>query len=78
MLDEIKEAVDNMLDDRILPGLVPGTVVNVECDIDINAKSPIPSELIVGNLKNNLKIGDKVWMLRDDRGQLFYVLEVIE
>jgi len=37
----------------------------------------IPSDLIVGNLKRNLLVGQKVRLLRNHGGQQFYILEVI-
>jgi hypothetical protein len=45
--------------------------------IKISDKLTIPSELIVGNLKNNLLPGQKVRLLRNHGGQQFFILEVI-
>lgn len=76
MINEIKTIVDNYLNNRKVAHLQPGTVVDGG-GIKISEKLTLPSELIVGNLKDNLKTGDGVWLLRDDGGQLFYVLEIV-
>jgi hypothetical protein len=50
----------------------------VEVDsIRVSDKLLIPNELIVGNLKTSVVIGDKVRLLRNHGGEQFFILEVI-
>ncbi|MDF2611353.1 MAG: helicase [Lachnospiraceae bacterium] len=76
MINEIKIIVQNYLNNAKLCALQIGTVT--ADGIKISDKLTIPSELIVGNLKNNLMPGQKVRLLRNHGGQQFFILEVTE
>jgi hypothetical protein len=75
MINEIKQIVENYLNNRKPACLMIGTAVSN--GIKTSEKLTIPYELIVGNLKIGLEIGKKVRLLRDDGGQTYYILEVI-
>lgn len=76
MINEIKTIVKNYIDNAKLAKLMIGTVVND--GIKVSDKLTVPDELIVGNLKKNLVIGQKVRLLQDHGERQFYILEVIE
>ena len=38
---------------------------------------PVPLGMITGNVKTKLVSGDKVRLLRNDRGREYYILEII-
>lgn len=76
MIQEIKIIVQNYLNNAKLCTLLIGTVING--GIRINDRLVIPEELIVGNLKKTVSLGDKVRLIRNHGGQQFYILEVIE
>ena len=75
MINEIKQIIENYLNNRKLVCLMIGTVS--DSGIKINDKLTIPFELTCGNLKKSMAAGDKVRLLRNDGGQMFYILEVI-
>lgn len=75
MINEIKAIVKNYLDNVKLCSFLIGTVV-VD-GIQISDKLTIPNELIKGNLKELVKAGDKVRLIRNHGGQEFYVLEIV-
>ncbi len=75
MINEIKQIVQNYLNNAKLCGLMVGTVT--DDSIRISDKLSIPMELIVGNLKSSVTAGQKVRLLRNHGGQQFYILEVI-
>jgi hypothetical protein len=45
--------------------------------IQISDKLILPFELIIGNLKSSIAAGQKVRLLRDHGGKMFFILEVI-
>ncbi|WIV11372.1 DNA helicase [Proteiniborus sp. MB09-C3] len=75
MINEIKTIVQNYLNNAKLTSLMVGTVA--ADGIKISAKLTIPNELIVGNLKRTIQLGNKVRLLRNHGGQQFYILEVV-
>ncbi|MCI2105100.1 MAG: DUF2577 domain-containing protein [Intestinimonas sp.] len=75
MIDEIKLIIENYINNRKPACLMIGTVVSG--GIKVSEKLTIPDELIIGNLKNTAEAGDRVRLLRDDGGQLYYILEVM-
>jgi len=75
MINEIKTIIQNYLNNAKLCCLMVGTVTSD--GIKVSDKLTIPSDLIVGNLKRNLLVGQKVRLLRNHGGQQFYILEVI-
>ncbi len=75
MINEIKIIIQNYINNAKLCRLMVGTIA--EDGIRVNEKLFIPVELVVGNLKNTVTPGQTVRILRDQGGQLFYILEVI-
>ena len=76
MINEIKTIVQNYLNNAKLCRLLVGTVTSD--GIKVSDKLTIPNELIVGNLKKNLSVSQKVRLLQNHGGQQFYILEVID
>lgn len=75
MINEIKTIIQNYLNNAKLCRLMVGTVTSD--GIKVSDKLTIPNELIVGNLKDNLTVGQKVRLLQNHGGQQFFILEVI-
>lgn len=75
MMNEIKAIVQNHLQNAKLCALQVGTVVS--SGIKVSDKLIIPMELIVGNAKTSLIVGQRVRLLRNHGGQEFYILEVV-
>lgn len=75
MINEIKTIVQNCISSAKLCKIMTGTISSG--GVQINEKFFIPDDLIIGNLKNSVITGQKVRLLRDHGGQLFYILEVI-
>lgn len=75
MINEIKTIVQNYLNNVKLTSLMIGTVVSD--GIKITDKLTIPNELIKGNLKDFVKDGDKVRLIRNLGGQEYYIVEII-
>jgi hypothetical protein len=76
MINEIKEIVQNYINNAKLCSLMLGTVV--DSGIMMNEKLTIPDELIKGNLKKFASQGDKVRIIRNHGGKEFYVVEIID
>lgn len=70
----IKMIVDNYLNTRkpaaVLLGTYTGSTVMI-------GGLPIPMSMISGNMKGRLAAGDKVRLLRNDRGKEYYILEIV-
>lgn len=70
----IKMIVDNYLKNRkpaaVLLGIYTGSTVMI-------GGLPIPMSMISGNMKGRLAAGDKVRLLRNDRGKEYYILEIV-
>lgn len=75
MIQEIKKIVQNYLNNAKLCNITTGEVAS--SGIKVSDRLTIPMELVVGNLKESLIIGQKVRLLRNHGGQQFYILEVI-
>jgi hypothetical protein len=75
MINELKIIVQNYLNNINFCSLIVGTVEND--GIRISDKLIIPNELIIGNLKSTVVLGQKIWLIRNHGGQQFYILEVI-
>ncbi|HHV09262.1 MAG TPA: DNA helicase [Clostridiales bacterium] len=76
MINEIKIIVRNYINNAKLCSYMSGSV-NSE-GIAINDKVTIPHELIRGNLKDQVNVGDKVRVLRNHGGKEYYILEIID
>jgi hypothetical protein len=70
----IKTVVDNYMKSRkpaaVLVGTYAGSTVMI-------GSLPVPLSMITGNMKSQLVPGDKVRLLRNDRGKEYYILEII-
>ncbi len=75
MINEIKTIVQNYLNNAKLCNYTTGEVVSD--GIRVSDKLTLPMELIVGNAKASLIIGQKVMLLRNHGGKQYYILEVI-
>ena len=75
MIDEIKQVVQNYLNNAKLSNFTVGVVV--DGGIQVSEKLIIPNELISGNLKTSIIPGNRVRLLRNHGGQEFFILEVI-
>lgn len=75
MINEIKTIVQNYINNAKLCSLTVGTAVSG--GIKISDKLIIPDELIKGNLKDIMKSGDTVRLIRNHGGQEFYIVEII-
>ena len=75
MINEIKKIVQNYINNAKLCSLMSGTVT--ELGVKVSDRLTIPYELLIGNLKMTIQVGDKVRLLRNHGGQQFYILEVI-
>ena len=75
MIREIKTIVQNYLNNAKLCNLMLGTCV--AGGVQVSDKLIIPLELIEGNLKDFVNIGDKVRLIRNNGGQEFYIVEII-
>ncbi len=75
MIDEIKKIVQNYLNNAKLCSLAGGVVEDE--GIRLSDKLVVPFELISGNLKDFIKTGDKVKLIRNTGGQEFYIVEVV-
>ncbi|HIX15973.1 MAG TPA: DNA helicase [Candidatus Hungatella pullicola] len=72
--NQIKTIVENYMRSRkpaaIFLGTYTGNAVMIET-------LPIPMSMISGNMKSRLVAGDKVRLLRNDRGGEYYILEIV-
>lgn len=75
LLNVIKTIVTNYLRSRKPTKLFVGTFTGSA--ILINENLPLPMSMIRGNLKSGLSVGDRVWILRNDGGNEYYILEII-
>lgn len=75
MITEIKTIVQNYLNNAMLCSMMIGEVTTD--GIQVNEKLIIPLDLVIGNLKASLTLGQKVRLLRNHGGQQYYILEVI-
>lgn len=69
-----KTIIDNYMTARkpaaVLIGIYNGTAIMI-------GELPVPLSMITGNAKTKLVSGDKVRLLRNDRGREYYILEII-
>ncbi len=75
MINEIKRIVRHCLNNEKLCNLIIGTVTST--GIKVSDKLTVPNELIKGNLKEFVSVGDKVRLIRNHGGQEFYLVEII-
>lgn len=74
LFDAIKIIVDNYMKSRkpaaVLVGTYTGNAIMV-------GSLPVPMSMITGNMVGRLVSGDKVRLLRNDRGKEYFILEII-
>lgn len=75
MIEEIKDIVENYINNRNMASLVIGTYDGKYIVTD--KKMKIPMSCVVGNLLSSLKKGDRVYLFQNDGGIDFYLLEII-
>lgn len=75
MIEEIKQVVQNYLNNAKLCNIMIGIVTDE--GIRVSDKLTIPMDLVLGNIKKSIVVGDRVRILRNHGGQQFYILEVI-
>ena len=72
--NQIKTIVENYMrrgkPAAILLGTYTGSAIMIET-------LPVPMSMVSGNMKSRLTAGDKVRLLRNDRGKEYYILEII-
>lgn len=72
--DLVKTVVDNYMKCRKPTAVLMGTYTGSAVVI---GKIPVPMSMVTGNMKDRLVPGDKVRILRNDRGKEYYILEII-
>ena len=75
MVYEIKQIIENYIRNRQMTAIVTGTYKGGK--VVLNEKAYVPISILTGNLKQALKEGDRVKLLRNDGGGEFYILEII-
>ena len=72
--NQLKTIVENYMRSRkpaaVLLGTYTGNAIMIET-------LPVPMSMVSGNMKGRLTAGDKVCLLRNDRGREYYILEII-
>ncbi len=72
--NQLKTIVENYMRSRkpaaVLLGTYTGNAIMIET-------LPVPMSMVSGNMKSRLTTGDKVRLLRNDRGREYYILEII-
>lgn len=76
MINEIKTIVQNYLGTVNLSRIETGIVKSN--GIKITDKLTVPMALVSGNLKQHIKTGDRVRLLRNLGGQDFFILEIMD
>lgn len=74
MIQSIKQVVENYINSRQMTAILSGTFKDGH--VILNEKAYIPSSLLTGNLRSALRQGDKVKLLRNDKGTEYYILEI--
>ena len=72
--DLVQTVVDNYMKCRKPTAVLMGTYTGSAVVI---GKIPVPMSMVTGNMKDRLVPGDKVRILRNDRGKEYYILEII-
>lgn len=75
MVTEIKKIVENYINNRQMTRIVIGNYR--EGRVELNEKAYVPDKLLTGNLRDVLRAGDKVRLLRNEGGGEYYILEII-
>lgn len=76
LFDTIKSITDNYMNNRKPAVIVVGTYTGSA--VLVNKRLPVPMSMVSGNMKNKLVTGDKVRLLRNDGGDEYFILEIID
>ena len=76
LTEELKKVMSAFLNNQKLPAIIVGTYDG--SGVRVNEKFKIPAAQLSGNMKAQLRTGDKVRMIAGTGGEEFYVLEIIE
>lgn len=76
LFDTIKNITDNYMNNRKPAAIVVGTYTGSA--VLVNKRLPVPMSMVSGNMKNKLVTGDKVRLLRNDGGNEYFILEIID
>ncbi len=74
LFDLIKTMVDNYMKSRKPAAMLVGTYTGSAVMI---GSLPVPMSMVTGNMGGQLVAGDKVRLLRNDRGREYYILEIV-
>lgn len=74
LFDLIKTMVDNYMKSRKPAAMLVGTYTGSAVMI---GSLPVPMSMATGNMAGQLVLGDKVRLLRNDRGREYYILEIV-
>lgn len=74
LFDLIKTMVDNYMKSRKPAAVLIGTYIGSAVMI---GSLPVPMSMVAGNMAGQLVLGDKVRLLRNDRGREYYILEIV-
>lgn len=74
LFDLIKTIVDNYMKSRKPAAMLVGTYTGSAVMI---GSLPVPMSMVTGNMAGQLVAGDKVRLLRNDRGREYYILEIV-
>lgn len=74
LFDLIKTMVDNYMKSRKPAAMLVGTYTGSAVMI---GSLPVPMSMVTGNMAGQLVAGDKVRLLRNDRGREYYILEIV-
>ena len=74
LFDLIKTMVDNYMKSRKPAAMLVGTYTGSAVMI---GSLPVPMSMVTGNMAGQLVLGDKVRLLRNDRGREYYILEIV-
>lgn len=69
----IKTIVDNYINNRQIADVVVGKYNGAAVVVE---GLQLPMSIISGNMKDKLKIGDSVLLLRGDGGNMYYIMEI--
>ena len=70
----IMTMVDNYMKSRKPAAMLVGTYTGSAVMI---GSLPVPMSMVTGNMGGQLVAGDKVRLLRNDRGREYYILEIV-
>lgn len=74
LFDTIKAIVDNYMKSRKPAAVLVGTYTGVAIMV---GSLPVPMSMVTGNMVGRLSSGDRVRLLRNDRGREYFILEII-